>query len=408
MEDSRSLTRVIICVDDDELVLGALRRELRMFLDASFHIEIADNGQEALEVLQDYLSRGYNIPIIITDYLMPNMRGDQLLEKAIEISPETYGIMLSGQADLEAVRNCIRYGQLQSFIFKPWEMVDLIGDIQKTINIYDKAQEIKQKNAELQEANIHLEEKVKKKTHELSIKNLELAEANVKLSELNEEKDSILGIVAHDLRSPLNNIHGLTQLIQSEVTGFDEQEHIALIYKMVEKSNQLIGDLLIVNRYEDRDNPLDLQEVDVYLCMQEVIDGFTQMATEKHIQIQLACPLKTCLLMSDEFTLSRILQNILSNAIKFSHSHKTIYIGIFIENEQIVIEIQDEGQGFTNEDIKKVFKKFQKMSAKSTAGEESTGLGLSIIKILTEKLRGTIKLESVWGEGSTFTLTFPL
>jgi signal transduction histidine kinase len=97
----------------------------------------------------------------------------------------------------------------------------------------------------------------------------------------------------------------------------------------------------------------------------------------------------------------------MTNAIKFSPTHKNITLRLEGQARQVSISIQDEGQGFTAEDKAKVFQKFQKLTARPTAGESSTGLGLSIVKILTEKLGGHISLESEWQKGSTFTLTFP-
>jgi len=105
--------------------------------------------------------------------------------------------------------------------------------------------------------------------------------------------------------------------------------------------------------------------------------------------------------------LCRILDNLLTNAMKFSENGKTIHLNIWEENKKIYFSIKDEGPGISEEDQKKMFKKFQKLGAQPTAGESSTGLGLSIIKALVGKLSGQIEVKSQLGKGSEFIIILP-
>jgi signal transduction histidine kinase len=414
--------KAILCVDDEKMILDSLRKELKDYFQKEYYIAIAGNGEDALEALTELFDDGYEVPLVITDYIMPRMKGDELLRTVQELYPDTFGMMLSGQADLEAVRNTIRYGNLQSFLLKPWTSVDLIGDIQKTLNLYESSQQIKAQNAVLLELNANLEQKVQEKLQEITHKNeqlkkndfilretvLELADSNEKLETANKEKDLLMSIVAHDLRSPLNNIHGLLNLMKLSGEVNEEQQYcLKLIDNVIDKGKQLIDDLLVIHHYEEGKEKLHLTSLSLPTFLTEILQGFEKAAQEKHIQI--SHEFQTDLIVTtDELVLSRILTNLISNAIKFSPTQKRLFIRVWHKDTQFYIQIQDEGQGFTTEDQQKIFQKFQKLTARPTAGESSTGLGLSIVKILVEQLQGNITLQSEWQKGSIFTLVFPL
>lgn len=237
-----------------------------------------------------------------------------------------------------------------------------------------------------------------------------LAQANQQLQDLHHEKDQLLNIVAHDLRSPVNRIKGFMEILR--ITGEfteEQQQYCHMIGKAIQESHQLIDDLLVIGRAEYENLALLLTEkIPLQPFLEELVAQQQAQAEQKQIQLHLEMPTQEIILPTEEASLVRILQNLLSNAIKFSPIQRNIWIRLSGEAGKITIAIQDEGQGFSPEDKTKVFQKFQKLSARPTAGESSTGLGLSIVKILTEKLGGTIHLESEWQKGSTFFITFPV
>ena len=141
--------KIILCIDDDNMVLNALKSELKSYFSPEYVIEVAESGAEALELVAFFVKNEDDVPLVITDYIMPNMRGDEVLKQVGDLLPNTLGIMLSGQADLNGVRNAIRYGRLQSFILKPWDSADLIGNIKKTLNLHEQEKKIKQQNKNL-------------------------------------------------------------------------------------------------------------------------------------------------------------------------------------------------------------------------------------------------------------------
>ncbi len=145
--------QVIICVDDETTVLRSLKTELKQALGKDYLIEIAESGEYALELIEELLEDGYEIPLIISDYIMPDMKGDELLKRVHLISPKTLKVMLTGQADIEAVGNAIKYAKLYRYIAKPWQAEDLRLTVTEAIYSYLQDKKLAEKNAKLQQLN---------------------------------------------------------------------------------------------------------------------------------------------------------------------------------------------------------------------------------------------------------------
>ncbi len=236
-----------------------------------------------------------------------------------------------------------------------------------------------------------------------------LTDKNNTLQEMNHEKDSLMGIVAHDLKAPLNRIRGILELLNlSGELNPDQHQLMHMGHDILNNGSNLIRDLLDITYYEQGGTKMHLEKFDWVNFMNEHLTSYIQEAQKKNILLHYTPPAEPIDSISDEDCLSRIISNLLSNAIKFSPKNKGIYVTLEAIDSQIIIQIKDEGPGFTEDDKRKLFNKFEKLSAKPTAGEASSGLGLSIIKVLTEKLKGTVSLESEAGKGATFILTFPI
>jgi class 3 adenylate cyclase/PAS domain-containing protein len=150
--------QVIICVDDETTVLRSLKSELKEAFGNNYLIEIAEGGEEALELLTELLEDGCEIPLIISDYIMPDMKGDELLRRVHLISPKTLKVMLTGQATIEAVGNAIKYAKLYRYIAKPWQSEDLKLTVTEAIYSYFQDKKLAEKNVELQRVNQELEQ----------------------------------------------------------------------------------------------------------------------------------------------------------------------------------------------------------------------------------------------------------
>ncbi|MDW7695200.1 PAS domain S-box protein [Flammeovirgaceae bacterium SG7u.111] len=235
-----------------------------------------------------------------------------------------------------------------------------------------------------------------------------LQESNKELKELNREKDSLMSIVAHDLKSPLSKVKGLANVIMLDNNLNEEQiSYLKLINSVADNSEQLIRDLLDINTFEHSDSRIKLTELDVHQVIDELTDSYQQLSNNKGIRLEIEKDPNATKHTTDLDFLNRILDNLLSNAIKFSKQEKTVKITVSRPDTHLMVKVQDEGPGISEEDQTKMFKRFQKLSAQPTGGESSTGLGLSIIKVLVDRLKGEIDVDSQLNKGTTFTISIP-
>lgn len=168
---------IVICVDDEEIVLRSLKSQLRNFLGREYIIETAIGGDDALELLADLLAENREICLVISDYIMPGMKGDELLKRIHQILPQTIKIMLTGQADLEAVGKAIEYAKLYRYIAKPWQSEDFQLTVQEALRSYFQDKQIKEQNAKLQQLNEELENLIEQRTVALRLSEEKFAKA---------------------------------------------------------------------------------------------------------------------------------------------------------------------------------------------------------------------------------------
>lgn len=217
-----------------------------------------------------------------------------------------------------------------------------------------------------------------------------------------DDKDTLIRIIAHDLKSPLGNITSLTNFLKKEVSGEDQIKYIDLIDQSANKSQDLV--LKILSGEESKKDVYDIQmeRLDINELLNNSIDLVSESAAIKSIQLIRSKLDKKCFSLIDPTYFSLIIENILSNAIKFSPPKGKIFIGLNKMSKKTLITIKDNGPGFNEDDKRKMFGKFERLSAKPTAGEHSTGLGLSLVKKYVELLGGQVWCESTSGKGATF------
>ncbi|MCV6637591.1 hybrid sensor histidine kinase/response regulator [Candidatus Albibeggiatoa sp. nov. NOAA] len=390
--------QIILCVDDEQSILESLKIELIQLLDNSYLIETAEDGSEALEIIEELLKDGYEIPLVISDYIMPNMKGDELLRYVYQSTPKTLSIMLTGQADTQAIGNAINRGNLYRYIAKPWESFDFTMTIKEALYKYNQ-------DRQLEKFYTDLEYKIQERTEELKIK-------NQKLIDLDKEKNEFLGIVVHDLKNPLSAIEGLANLIRMSLESRDINIKEVLNYtKLIETSShqmfELITNLLDVNAIESGEFNTDVRLVNILPIVEKVINQYKIPAAEKNIELELQNVEYELIAYVDANMLQQVVDNLVSNAVKYSPSYKKVYIRIIQISSYIRCEIQDEGPGLSEEEQQKLFHKFARLSPQPTANENSTGLGLFIAKKLLDMMEGKIWCNSQEGAGSTFIIEVP-
>lgn len=144
---------VIICIDDEPTVLDSLTIEINKYIGDRCLIETAESGEEALELLTELLGEEYEVALVMSDYILPDIKGDEVLKRIHEMSPNTLKILLTGQADIEAVGNAIKYANLYRYIAKPWQPEDLKLTVIEAVHSYVQNAQLQQMNLELEQAN---------------------------------------------------------------------------------------------------------------------------------------------------------------------------------------------------------------------------------------------------------------
>lgn len=249
--------------------------------------------------------------------------------------------------------------------------------------------------------------KIQQQKQEIADQNEKLEKRNHELSDLNHEKDTLMNIVAHDLKAPLNRIHGLSELVEVEGNLSNEQiKYLGLIKDSTRSGLDLIVDLLDVNSLEVNREPR-YSNFNLSTFLRDRVSAFGHYASVKEIEIKLIERNIDDISLDQEY-LARIMDNLISNAVKFSPRNSLVIISAEKTNGMYVIEVKDHGPGFSLNDKKHLYQKFKKLSARPTAGETSNGLGLAIVKILVDRLDGRIELKSTPGEGSEFIISFPV
>lgn len=234
----------------------------------------------------------------------------------------------------------------------------------------------------------------------------EILKKNRELINLNNEKNNLISIVAHDLKSPLNQIKGFTTIIKlTSNLEPDTLKYLESIEISANRLNEMIGKILDIEAIESRKLNIKLEETDLSEILQECVSRYKITAGEKDISINQEIADNVRINIDVSF-INQVFENLISNAIKFSPSDTVISISLAQKEHKVVFNITDQGPGISNEDQKKLFGKYQKLSAQPTGNETSTGLGLSIVKQFVEAMGGTIRCESTLGEGTSFIAEF--
>lgn len=278
------------------------------------------------------------------------------------------------------------------------------------INMYKKQKEdaqaealfaAKEKERLIKEQNILLEKKVEERTTMLAIRNKELVD-------LNKEKNMLVNIVAHDLRTPLGIIKMLVQLFNMTPTDLteDQETYLLEIDNSADRLTGMIDRILNMHALETKEIKLENEVLSLPEIVEHVAQSFHVSSKKKDIKIIVEAEAGDHFAEVDKNFLIQVLENLISNAIKFSERGRKVLLKVKSKEERVQIVIEDFGPGISKEDQKKLFGRFQKLTAKPTDGESSTGLGLSIVKRYVEAMNGTIHCESQLGIGTKFIISF--
>ncbi len=248
---------------------------------------------------------------------------------------------------------------------------------------------------------------VAKDITEKKIAEQELIKSKEKAEEMSRLKSSFLAIMSHELRTPLIGILGFSELLESEVENEDSLNMVRTINSSGKRLLRTLNQILNISKVESEKYNLNLEKCNVVEFIKNSKQLFEAVAAEKGLLIELKLPDDAFYINADKDLCFSILDNLLNNAVKFTEKGK-ITVSAKQTGDKTIIEVQDTGIGISEKDQEIIFEEFRQASEGLSRKFEGTGLGLTIVKKYTEAMGGTIKLKSKVGEGSTFTLEFPL
>ncbi|SDX94871.1 hypothetical protein SAMN05444411_11266 [Lutibacter oricola] len=436
---------VIFCIDDEKMVLNSLKTELKNAVGQNYIIETAESGIEALEAIDNLLELNFEIPIVIVDYAMPVMKGDEFLMKLHKKSPLTLNILLTGQATLEGVTNSINNGGLYRYFSKPWDSKDLILTVKHALKSYNQGHKLHIQNKELMELSTSLENKVQQRTLELQKKNellvenqskisiqkeelenyrnhlenlveertLELTEAKNKAEESDRLKSAFLANMSHEIRTPMNGIMGFTTLLkQPELKSDKRLKYIEVIEKSGERLLGVINDVIDISKIEAGLVEMLEVEVDINNELDYIYTFFKLEANKKGLQFSCETTLSNqeAVVKADKVKLNAILVNLVKNTLKYTNTG-SVCLGYNLKKREsnFVLEffIKDTGIGIPKDRQAAIFDRFVQADIEDKKALQGAGLGLSISKAYVEMMGGEIWVESEEGKGATFYFTLP-
>ncbi|MHB1050181.1 MAG: ligand-binding sensor domain-containing protein [Bacteroidota bacterium] len=222
----------------------------------------------------------------------------------------------------------------------------------------------------------------------------------------NEMKTRLLDMVAHDLKTPLVSVSIFAKELQN-ITPLNEraQEDVGIIQRSVERMLSLINNLLNISTIESGQFRLRKEEVNLVELAGMTVDGVRMQAQRKQQMLHfIPAEERECIVMADSHRMQEAIENIITNAIKYSPHGSEIVVGVEKSGDLVRFWVQDDGPGISDDDKLRLFKKFQTLSAKPTANEHSTGLGLAIVKEIVQAHDGRVYVESFPGKGSKFVI----
>jgi PAS domain S-box-containing protein len=236
----------------------------------------------------------------------------------------------------------------------------------------------------------------------------ELAATNDKLRELDEMKTQFLATVSHELRTPLTSIISFTDLIldAEESLSSDGVEFLGIIDRNAELLLRLVGDLLLLSKLESGVIALDLDEVSVADLVNEAVASSSVSASSRGVTLT-GVPQAGPPARGDKLRLRQVIDNLVSNAVKFTHTGGRVTVRASYADTCWRIDVQDNGIGIPADELELLFGRFFRASNARAAGTPGTGIGLSIVKTVTELHGGHVEVSSAPGRGTTFSVFLP-
>ncbi len=364
----------VLVVDDEPGMREGVARALRGFTvtlpglsqAVAFETDQAGSGEEALERTAQQPA-----DILLLDHKLPGMSGIDLLERLDERDCDTLVVMITAYASLETAISATKRGAFD-FLAKPFTPQELKDAIRKAAN--------------------HL--LLQRQAHKLE-------------EEKRRVRFEFISVLAHELKNPLAAVEGYLQLLKDEQVKADPTMYDRVVDRSLirlEGMRKLILDLLDLTRIESGQKKRQLATVDLREAAETAIEGVTPDASARQITIDLNTngPLRV---QADRGEIDMVLNNLISNAVKYNRDGGHVGVGLAAENGMVTITVSDTGIGMSEEETAHLFGEFARVKNEKTRNILGSGLGLSIVKKIASLYGGEAKVMSEPNVGSTFTVT---
>lgn len=380
----------ILIVDDDAALLQALPQvvDLRM---KNVQVETTDSAQHALERIKEY-----DFDAVISDIKMPGMDGIELLSHVRELRPDTPVLLITGHGDHGLAIKAIR-GGAYDYILKPIDRDAFVNALQRAIQTRQLRRKVTEQQLALSLHAKSLERLVEKRTRELVT--------------ANATKDKFLDIVSQELKSPLSNLKGMTQLMLHQLERGDATTavHQGLVdmERSITRTEVLVQDLLDTSLMETNLFVLRRQRYNLIDLCRQLLDAYTTRAVLSLNCELLGDPIEVEV---DKDRFSQVLINLLSNARKFSKKGTPITITLQQSGYEVIVSVQDVGVGIPEEYLPHIFEQFYRVPGVEiqSGNRAGLGLGLFIARKIVERHGGHIEVQTVLGQGSVFSVVLPV
>jgi two-component system, sensor histidine kinase and response regulator len=368
----------LLVVDDESGMRAAIARSLRDFTvslesvggEVTLDIIQAASGEEAILKLESEKP-----DMMLLDHKLPGISGLDVLAWLSDNRPEVLTVMITAYASLETAISATKKGAFD-FLAKPFTPAELKASVRKALS------------------------------HLMALK---------KARQLEEEKKRVrfqfISVLAHELKAPLGAIEGYLYILQDRSAVQDPAAYDRVVERcMVRLSGmrKLIMDILDLTRIESGQRKRELVQVDLRELAGASIDTMASDASRRGITMSLEAPGGQCVLEADRGEMEIILNNLVSNAVKYNRDGGMVTVRLERQDGAVRISVSDTGIGMTAEEVAKLFGEFVRIRNEKTKNILGSGLGLSIVQKLANAYGGTVTVESRPDEGSTFTVTLPV
>ena len=380
----------ILIVDDDTALLQALPQALSLRM-KGVRVDTCDSALSAIERIQrnDY-------DAIVSDIKMPGMDGLALLEKIQELRPHTPTLLITGHGDHNLAIQALR-GGAYDFIQKPIDRDYFVAALHRAIQTRQLGRQVAEQQRTLEQYARSLELTVQERTRELIA--------------ANAAKDEFLSMASHELKTPLSSLKGMTQLLRRRFarTGSPEVANLVSMENSIRRMEVLVNDLLNISFLEMGMFTLHLRRCEMGELCRRLVDEYLA-GTNPAPTIVLDLPIEPVEIEVDVERIGQVIINLLTNARKYSRNDSPIMMTLRTTDDQCIIAVRDAGVGIPSGVLSHIFDRFYRVPGieVQTGSSVGLGLGLYISNQIVVHHHGRLDVESVPGEGSTFSIVLPL